>query len=74
MGPVVLLFAARDTDIKSNGFGEGRVSSSEIMAMLGQPGGTAGVWVGWGPKVAQEALEPPPWEVVNNRGGGCCCW
>lgn len=46
MGLVVLLFAARDTDGKSHKFGEGWVSSSEIKAMLGQPGGTAGVRVG----------------------------
>lgn len=24
--------------------------------------------------MAQEALEPPPWETFNNRGGSCCCW
>lgn len=39
MGPVVLLFAPRDTTGESHEFGEGWVSSGEIMAMLGKLGG-----------------------------------
>lgn len=72
MAPIVLLFAPQGTESQ---FGGEWVSGSEIMAVLGKLRETAAtVRVVWRAKVTQEALEPPPWEMFNNRGGSCCCW